>query len=345
MDSDKDKPDQKEQSGSDQKSESTVDLSQNAPSDALSRTPDDLADEQQAAAQADLGKTVNTEKQPSKIKQLFRKMNLYFLLFLLLIVVAAVIATVNYLNSQKAPPEATFASQDMTEESLKQLANSDASVGTPSQTLTIQGNAVIDGASLMRGDLSVAGNIQSSGDLRGAGLTISGSSNLGEVQINSLQVATNTAIEGSTSLRDLSVSGSSSFSGAVTASQLTTSRLILSGNASLEVPNHISFTGPSPSRSILSGALGSGGSASVSGSDTAGTVNIRTGNNTKAGCFVRINFAQNFSNSPRVIISPVGAGAGRTDYYVERSQSNFTLCTASPAPANQSFGFDYFVTN
>ncbi len=349
MDSDKDKPD-KDSQPEDNQSVATADVPvQGAPADALSRTPDDLADEQadsaKAAADANPDKSKSVEKKPSRLRQLFRKMNLYFLLFLLLVTVAAVVTAVNYLNSQKLPPEATFASQDMTEESLKQLANSDASVGTPAQTLTIQGNTVIDGATLMRGELNVAGNIQSSGEFRGAGLTISGSSNLGETQINSLQVATNTAIEGSTTLRDLNVSGSSSFSGALTASQITTSRLVLSGNASLEVPNHISFTGPTPGRSILSGALGSGGSASVSGSDTAGTVNIRTGNNTKTGCFVRINFSQNFSNQPHVIISPVGSGAGRTDYYVDRDQSGFNLCTAAPAPANQSFAFDYFVTN
>lgn len=347
MDSDKEKNNRDNQTV-DQPPGSGDGRFQDAPVDALSRTPDDLADEQasddQAAAKVDPAKATAVEKQPSKLKQLIRKMNLYFLLFMLLVTVAAVITVVNFLNSQKLPPEATFASQDMTEESLKQLANSDASVGTPSQTLTIQGNAVIDGATLMRGDLSVAGNLQASGDLRAAGLTISGSSNLGEAQVNSLQVATNTAIEGSTTLRDLNVSGSSSFSGAVTASQLTTSRLVLSGNASLEVPNHLSFTGPSPSRSILSGALGSGGSASVNGSDTAGTVNINTGNGPKAGCFVRINFNQNFTKQPRVIISPVGAGAGRSDYYVDRNQSGFSICTANPAPANQSFAFDYFVT-
>lgn len=322
--------------------------SQDAPADALSRTPDDLADEKKTEAAAEPTKSAAanpTEKQPSKLKRFFRKANLYFLLFILVLVIAAAITIVTYLNSQKEPVAPTIAAQDLTEEELQQLANSDASVGGAEQTLTIQGNAIIEGQTLMRGDLNVAGNFQAGGTLQGSGLTISGTSNLGETQINSLQVAQNTAIQGSTTLRDLNVAGASSFSGAVTASQLTVTRLILSGNASLEIPNHISFTGPSPSRSINSAPLGSGGSASVSGSDTSGTVNISTGNSPKAGCFVRINFAQNYSNQPHVIISPVGAAAGRTQYYVDRNQSGFSICAASPAPANQSFAFDYFVTN
>lgn len=313
-----------------------------APADALSRTPDDLEQEQVASAQP----TTNEEpvKKVSPFKQFLRKANVYFLLFLLLIVIATVVAVVTYLNSQKVTPEPTLASQNLTQESLKQLANTDASVGDASQTLTIQGSAVIAGQTLMRGNLNVAGNLQTGGSIQGPKLTISGDSSLGSTQINSLQVAQNTAIQGNTTLRDLSVSGSSTFSGAVTASQITTSRLILSGNASLQVPNHISFTGPTPNRSVNSGVLGGGGSASISGSDTTGTVNIRTGNNPSAGCMVRVSFRQAYASEPRVLISPIGNGAGRTSYYVDRDRSGFSICTSAPAPGNQNFAFDYFIT-
>jgi len=320
-----------------------------APADALSRTPDDLEKEKtdQAAADADpnASSEQSTDKKLSPIKRFFRKVNIYLLIFVLLIVVAGVITAVNYLNSQKPPSEAGIEAQGLTEEALKQLANTDATVGSTSQTLTIQGNAIIAGQTLMRGTLNVAGNFQTGGSIQGPSLTISGASNLGEAQINSLQVATNTAVQGSTTLRDLNVSGTSSFGGAMTASQITVTRLILSGNAVLQVPNHISFTGPSPSRTINGGVVGSGGSASINGSDTAGTININTGSNTTAGCFARINFQQAFTNQPHVIVSPVGVAAGQTQYYVDRSNNGFSICTAVPAPANQVFAFDYFVTN
>jgi hypothetical protein len=322
------------------------DSSQQAPADALSRTPDDLEQEQAAAPVATTAVIDDPSvKKLSPLKKLFRKVNLYFLIFLLLVVVAGAITAVNYLNSTKVTPPPDIASQGLTEDALKQLANTDATVGSASQTLTIQGNAIIAGQTLTRGNLNVAGNFQTGGSIQGPSLTISGESNLGTAQINSLQVATNTAVQGSTTLRDLNVSGTSSFSGPMTASQLTVSKLILSGNASLQIPNHISFTGPSPSRTISAPVLGNGGSASVNGSDTTGTININTGGNPSAGCFARITFQQAFTNQPHVIVSPVGAGAGQTQYYVDRDKAGFSICTTNAAPANQVFAFDYFVTN
>lgn len=328
-------------------SESTTSAVPDAPADALSRTPEDLEDEQasQAAANPTPASAQPAEKKISPIKRFFRKVNLYFLIFLLIMVVVGVIAVVNYLNSQKPPVEPNIANQSLTQDALKQLANTDASVGGTSQTLTIQGNAIIAGQTLTRGNLNVAGNFQAGGSIQGASLTISGNSNLGATQINSLQVATNTAIQGNTTLRNLNVGGSASFSGAVTASQLTVSRLILSGNAILQIPNHISFTGPSPSRTINYSVLGGGGSASINGSDTTGTININSGNNPSAGCFAKISFNQVFTNLPHVLISPVGSAAGRLDFYVERDRNGFSICATNAATANQAFAFDYFVTN
>ena len=319
---------------------------QDHPADALSRTPDELEEEQASQNTNDNPTTEpSPQKKPSRLKSFFRRINIYLMIFVLLVAVAGIVTVVYYLNSQKEPVLPAVASQELTEEALRQLANNDASVGSSSQTLTIQGNAVIDGQTLMRGNLNIAGNFQSGGSIQGPTLTISGSTNLGDTQINTLQVAGNTAIQGDSTLRNLNVAGTSSFSGAMTASQITVSQLILSGNASLQVPNHLSFTGPSPSRTINTSALGGGGSASVNGSDTSGTININTGNSPAAGCLVRINFNQRFSNQPRVIISPVGAAASRTDYYVDRDQAGFSVCTSSPAPANQAFAFDYFAMN
>jgi cytoskeletal protein CcmA (bactofilin family) len=319
---------------------------QDAPADALSRTPDDLEEEkaEQVAASGESKSEGEPEKKISPIKKLFRRLNVYFLIFILMTVIAIVIVVVNYLNSQKVTPPASIATQNLNQDTLKQLANTDASVGNTSQTLTIQGNAVIAGQTLLRGNLNVAGNIQSGGSITGPSLTISGTSNLGATQINSLQVAQNTAIQGSTTLKDLNVSGTSSFSGPITASQITTSNLILSGNAKLQVPNHIAFTGPSPGRSMNAGVLGAGGSSSINGSDTTGTINLNTGNGPVAGCFVHITFSQAFTSQPHVIVSPIGAGAAQSQYYVNRSTTGFDLCTVNAPPANSVFAYDYFVT-
>lgn len=312
--------------------------------DALSKTPDELDDERAANEAANpTPKDVPGEKKISPIKKFFRKVNVYFLLFVLVVVIAGIVVAVNYLNSQKPQVLPDIASQTLSQDELKQLANNDATVGNTSQTLTIQGNAVIAGQTLMRGNLNVAGNIQAGGSVTAPNLTISGTSNLGTAQINSLQVAQNTAIQGATTLRDLTVSGTTSLSGAVTASQITVTRLVLSGNAVLQVPNHLAFTGATPNRTVNGGVVGSGGSLSVSGSDTSGTINVNTGNNPTAGCFGRINFIQGYTATPKVIVSPVGSGAGQTQFYVERNTSGFNICSTNAPPANAAFSYDFFV--
>jgi hypothetical protein len=321
-----------------------------APADALSRTPEDLKEEEaeHAAAAPEAASEQAPEKKVSPLKRLFRKVNVYFLIFILIVVVAGAITIVNYLNSKKAPAAPNIASQELTQEALKQLANTDASVGRTSQTLTIQGNAIIAGQTLIRGALNVAGSLQTGGSIQGPELTISGTSNLGTAQVNSLQVASDTAIQGTTTVRNLNVAGAASFSGPMTASQITVSKIVMSGNAVLEVPNHMSFTGPPVSRTVTSAnsaTLGSGGSVSISGSDTTGTINISTGGGPSAGCFVRVNFQQSFTGQPHVIVSPVGAAAGQLQYYVDRNTSGFTLCTNNAPAANQSFAFDYFATD
>lgn len=317
---------------------------QQTPVDALSRTPDEL-EEEQAAQAVKSEEQLEPVKKVSAFKRVLKKVNVYLLIFVLLLVVAAAITIVNFINSQKEPAAPSLATQELTEDTLQQLANNDASVGDVSQTLTIQGNAIIAGQTLARGDLNVAGNFQSGGSIQGPSLTISGSSSLGQAQINSLQVATTTAVQGLATLGELSVAGASSFSGPVTASQLTVTKLVISGNGILEIPNHISFTGASPNIANTGSVLGNGGSASVNGSDTSGSVSVNTGNNPIAGCFTRITFRQAFNNQPRVIISPIGSGASLTQYYVERNSAGFNICSTNAPPANQQFGFDYFIAN
>lgn len=322
---------------------------QDTPVDALSKTPDELDEEEkaaQAASDTDLsGLDDNlTEKKLSPFKKFIKKVNVYLLGFILLIVIAGIITLVTYLNSQKPPEESTIGSQQLTNEALKQLANTDTSIGSNSQTLTIQGSAIINGQTLMRGNLNVANNLQTGGSIQAPAITISGAANFGQTQMNSLQVASNTAIQGTTTLRDLNVSGASSFSGPITTSQITVTRLILSGNATLEVPNHISFTGSSPSRMVNNSVLGNGGSVNLSGSDTAGTINVNSGNNPTSGCFVTIRFNQAFTRQPRVIVSPVGAAAGVLQFYTDRTTTSFSVCSVNAPASNQSFGFDYFIT-
>jgi cytoskeletal protein CcmA (bactofilin family) len=285
-------------------------------------------------------------KKQNALKKFFKRFNIYLLIFIFIVVVAAAVSIVSYLNSKKVPKAPSIATQQLTQDALSQLSNSDATVGGSGQTLSVQGNAIFSGQVLIRSDLSVAGSIKAGGGIAAPQITISGKANLSDTQINSLQVANNSTFQGTITLqKDLNVGGTTAFSGPVTAGQITVTKLILSGNASLQIPNHIAFTGASPSRSAINGTtLGAGGTASINGSDTTGTVNINSGNNPAPGCFITLTFNQVFTSAPHVLISPVGSAAGQTNYYVDRSTTGFSVCTANAAPANQTFAYDYFVT-
>lgn len=326
---------------------------QTAPADALEKSNEELADQTIDATHpnnpdAAAGQKADSDapaKKPNAVKAFFHRANIYLLIFILLVVIAGVITIVAYLNGRKAPPVAVVPSQTLTQDDLKNLANSDATVGSSAQTLTIQGNAVFNGQILGRSDLAIAGNLQIGGSFNTSNLTVSGKSNLADTQINSLQVAQNTTIQGATTLTSLNVAGATAFHGPITASQITVTKLIFSGNAVMEVPNHLAFTGATPLRRIDPNVLGAGGSSSLNGSDTSGTINIDTGSNPRAGCFASITFNQPFASQPRVIVSPVGSAAGLLQYYINRNTTGFSLCANNAPAANQVFAFDYFVAD
>lgn len=317
---------------------------QGAPADALGKSNEELGVQTTTPTPAPTD-TTPLAKQPGKIKRLFRKINLYLLLFLLVVVIAGAVSVVSYLNSKKTPKTPTIATQPLTTETLKQLANSDATVGDSGQTLTVQGNAIFSGQVLMKSDLNVAGTIKVGSSVVVPSITVSGKSTLSDTQVNSLQVANNSVFQGSiTAQKDLNVAGAAAFSGPLTAGQITVSKLIMSGTATLEVPNHVSFTGASPGRTINVGVLGAGGTASVSGSDTTGTININTGSSPTPGCFTDITFNKQFNATPHVILTPINSGAGLSQYYVTRNAKGFSVCANATPPANQVFAFDYFIT-
>jgi cytoskeletal protein CcmA (bactofilin family) len=206
----------------------------------------------------------------------------------------------------------------------------------------VESNAVFAGKVLVRDGLEVAGPLQVGGELALASVRVTGNSSFDDVQVaNDLAVTGDTSVQGQLVVqRNLNVNGTGSFKGAVSAAQITTGNLQLNGD--LILTHHVIAGGAGPSRSNGS-ALGSGGTATVNGSDTSGTVNINTGNSPPAGCFVTVNFVRRYDATPRVIITPVGSTAGSLSYYINRSTTGFSICTNSPAPGARSFAFDYWV--
>ena len=278
------------------------------------------------------------------LKHLLKRFNIYLLLFLFILVIAGVILTIAYFQSKKASTSNIVKTQELTQNALQQLANSDASLGSTEQILTVRPSAIFAGKVLVREGLEAAGGLKVSGTVALTDLLVSGNSQFGEAQINKkLSVAGETALQGSVSIaKSLQVNGTGAFSGAISAPQVTTNSLQLNGD--LVLTHHIVGGGPTPS--LARGpALGGGGTASVNGSDTSGSVTINVGSGAPAGCFATITFAAKYSSTPHIILTPVGADGGTIDYYVNRTPTSFSICDSTPPPAGASFGFDYFVVN
>lgn len=290
--------------------------------------------------------TTNQAPLPEKpqgplVKRVLSKLNIYLLLFILVLFLAGAIAMIVFLSSHGNKSN-TVKTQSLTQDTLKQLADSDVTVGQPKQVLNVQSNAVFAGKVLIRDSLEVAGTIQVGSALNVPGITVSGNSIFEQVQIDkTLQVAGDSALQGQLAVKkSLTVAGGGTFGGAITAPQLSVNSLQINGDFNLT--HHITAGGATPSRSNGS-ALGSSGSASVSGSDTAGTINVNTGGSASAGCFITINFVQKFNSTPHVLVTPVGASAGGLGVYVNRTTTSFSVCAENTPPSNASFSFDYFV--
>lgn len=278
-----------------------------------------------------------------RFSTLRRYVNVYTLMFVFVLLIAGAVALVAYRQGHK-PTTDHLNTQGLSQSALEQLANSDVNVGSNNTVLNVKSSAVFAGQVLIRQNLEVGGNLQISGTVALNNITINGTSQLGTVNVNkNLAVAGDSALQGSATIgKSLQVGGGATFNGPISAPQITTSKLQLNGD--LTLTHHISVGGGQPSRN--SGpALGGGGSASVSGSDTAGYVAINTGNGPAAGCFVTVNFTSGYNQTPYVMVTPVGSAAGGLHYYISRSTSGFSICDSSTPPSGSSFGFDYFVVD
>ncbi|MCA9332643.1 hypothetical protein KDA00_02100 [Candidatus Saccharibacteria bacterium] len=274
-----------------------------------------------------------------RIQGLVSHLNIYLLLFILILVLTGAIIFVGIQRNKKADVETTINTQPLTKETLEQLKGSEAKVGDPKQTLSIESNAIFTGKVLFRDSIDVAGTIKVGGSLSLPGLTVSGESNFDQIQANKLSVSGDVSIQGQLTVqKNLTVSGGGSFGGGISAPVVSTQSLQISGD--LQFSRHLDAGGGTPGK-VNGGALGSGGTSSVSGTDTAGTVQINIGGGPPAGCFVTIYFTNSFNATPHVIVTPVGGAGGGLNYYVDRSASSFSICSTNAASPGTSFSFDY----
>lgn len=272
-------------------------------------------------------------------KDIVSHLNIYFLLFILILVIAGGIVFIGMQRGKEEIAKPAVVTTPLTNETLDKIKGSDAKVGDPKQTLNIESNAIFSGKVLLRDSLDVAGTIRVGGELSLPGITVSGTSNFDQIQANRLAIAGDTTIQGLLTIQqNLTVTGSGTFGGPISAPRLNVDNLQLSGD--LLINRHIDTGGPTPNRNN-GNALGSGGTSSINGSDTSGTVTINIGGSPSAGCFITVNFANAFNATPHVVVTPVGSAAANLRYYVNRSSTNFSICSTNAASAGTSFSFDY----
>jgi cytoskeletal protein CcmA (bactofilin family) len=230
--------------------------------------------------------------------------------------------------------------QSVSQATLDQLTNSDVTVGEPQHTLSVQSNAVFSGDVLVRSNLQIAGNLQVGSSLAIAGIRVTGNSTFDDVRVTkSIAVTGNSSIQGQLNIqKNLNVNGDGTFIGTLAASALTVNSLQLNGD--LVLTHHLTAGGSTPARSNGS-ALGSGGTVSISGSDTAGSITINTGGSPNAGCFVSVTFVTKFNSTPRIALTPTSSGAAGIGYYATRTTTGFSVCTVSTPPTGSTVTFDY----
>lgn len=319
---------------------------------------DDSLESVDASASSDPGKVIDATKADSKdskkadknvgsgekkgnfFKRLLSHLNIYFLLFIfILLLTAIIIFLATQVNKKADTNNSPNSSQDLSQETIDKLKESESNIGDPKQTLNIESNAVFAGKVLVRDTLEVAGAIKVGGALSLPGITVAGVSNFDEVLMNTLQVAEDAQILGTLSVqKGITVSGGATFSGAISAPQITVQTLQLSGD--LVISRHLDAGGSSPSIAA-SGNIGGGGTVSVSGSDTAGTVTINTGGGTTAGLLATVTFARAFNETPHVVITPVGSAAETTRAYISRTTNGFTINANNTPPVGASISFDF----
>lgn len=267
--------------------------------------------------------------------------NKYLVIFVMLLVMAAGGIFFVVQMSRDSAPEVNRTTS-LTAEELTALRGNTTVVGDPQTVLDVQSNAVFEGQVVMRNSLEVAGNVRIGTPLSLPALTVNGASTLGQVAANSLSVSGDSALNGDVNVqRNLSVAGGSSFAGPVAVQQLSVTNLILSGD--LLLPRHLSVAGGIPTRSV-GPALGPDGTASVSGTDVAGTITFNTGTGTASGSLITLTFAQRYSRTPHVVVTPVGSGGANLNFYLlNRTGTGFTLAATNAPPINSNFSFDYIV--
>jgi hypothetical protein len=251
------------------------------------------------------------------------------------IVVFAALAGVAIVSSSKKTDNKPTTSQSATTAQSSQTQALDQKtldkLHTASAPDSPQGQLTISSSVLFKSTMEVQGNTKLDKDLAvGGNATVNGTTVMqGPVGINN-----NLAVRGA-----LSVGGPLN-APTLNVGSLTVTNMNISGN--FNFGGHILPNGATPSARISAAA--GGGTVTVSGNDTAGTIIINAGGASGPGEMAIVTFRSPFSTTPHVQLTPINGASAALNYFTTRSSNTFSVETGSNTTPGTTYGYDYLVT-
>lgn len=245
---------------------------------------------------------------------------------------------------------------------LDQLGVNKSPVGTGNEELIVTPNTQFNGGVSIGGSVNVDKELKVNNGITGATATLA-HLQAGDTSVNTLTDNGDVTANSANLRNNLVVTGTSQMQGAVTINQLLTvnSNMNVTGNlnvggtftasvfsarsltstSTLTIGGHVVTGGLTPF--ISGGAVGSGGTVSVSGNDSSGIVVINTGQNPGTGMLAAVTFRTSYGSTPHVVIGPSNQNAGNLNFYATRSTSGFTLGSNNAPASGTNYTFDYIV--
>ena len=187
------------------------------------------------------------------------------------------------------------------------------------------------------GDAVVGGNLITAGDITAKDLAVTGTVTAAGITTSVLSVSGDATLSGG-----LNVAGPTALANLAVGGEAVLANLAVAGDTALG--GHLKTVGQTPTITA-SGAAGKDATASISGTDLAGTITITTGSaGLGAGALASISFAKSYSSSPNIVVSPHGSNAALLGpFLADYDASHFSLGVARPPAAKQTYVFTYIV--
>jgi hypothetical protein len=266
----------------------------------------------------------------------------------------AVILSLVMRNQATAEDSAVKNGVTLSNATLNQLGVSRNPVGNAETELVVGPNSKFGGKVTMSSDLNVGGQLVLNSKLNASDAALA-KLQAGDTQLQTLNVNGDGTISTLNLRKDLQVAGVTRLQGQLTVNQLTTinNNMNVAGNlsvggslsvrnfqvANLTVAGHLISSGSTPGVSA-GGATGSGGTATISGNDTSGTVAVNIGVGGGNGLLATVTFTTKYGSTPHVNVTPVGRSV--PGLYVNRTSSGFTISADGSLGAG-GYAFDYIV--